>query len=629
MTRRENPAAFEVIGMFQEYFERHPLAELLTENLPLQAPKAEEKKMWNRILPLHREEILKAAEEYRQRPYPMRTASGFLAFTGDGSRKADEDPYFFRRRKLCISALACCLGEVRYLQDAVDGIWCICEESSWVVSAHNVNPIPGAPAPRDYRLPDTEKPYVDLFCAQTGMILSLIRHMLSEKLDAVSPEITRRITREIRRRILEPFRDHDEFWWMGVKRKDLNNWTPWIFSNVMICICLEMTDKKEKAALLERGCLMLDRWLDTVPPDGGCDEGAGYWNMAGGALLDCLEQLEQVTGGRVSFRDDEKIRNMMTFPRKAEIGGGWFMNFADCDARPLLSAERLLTAGEMWGDEGLKNLSRRLIRSSGRETREGTWVPSALAELSDVPHFTRLLKVLFRTFPAAEPAGEAAGDTWLPDLQVRVVRRGELVLCCKGGHNGENHNHNDVGSFMLFAAGEPEIVDAGNMIYTAVTFSPQRYTLWNVRSLWHNVPLIGGCEQAPGTEYAAREVECLENGLSLEMAGAYPKEAGAESLRRRMELTEEGLRVQDHIALKEAASVTWTLLLRCKPEIGAEEIRLKHTALRIPRGLSPALEEKPVTDARMGKNFPGTLYRLTLTAQNLREGAFVFEFLRK
>ncbi len=614
--------------MFHEYFEQHPLAELLTEALPLQAPKAEEER-WGQILPAHREEILKAAEEYAAVPYPMRTASGFLAFTENGSRKADEDPYFFRRRKLCVSALACCLGKDEFLPEAVDGIWCICEESSWVVSAHNVNPIPGAPAFREYRLPDTEKPYVDLFCAQTGMILSLVRHMLAEKLDAVSPEIGRRITREIRHRILDPFRDHDEFWWMGVKRKDLNNWTPWIFSNVMICICLEMADIKEKAALLERGCLMLDRWLDTVPADGGCDEGAGYWNMAGGALLDCLEQLEHVTAGRVSFRDNEKIRNMMTFPRKAEIGGGWFMNFADCDARPLLSAERIRTAGEMTGDEGLKALSTRMIRSSGMKTAGGERIPSALAELMDVPHFTRMLKVLFRPWPAEEPAEPAAGDTWLPDLQVRMVRRGGMVLCCKGGHNGENHNHNDVGSFMLFADGKPEIVDAGNMIYTAVTFSPQRYTLWNVRSLWHNVPLISGCEQAPGTEYAAREVECLENGLSLEMAGAYPKEAGVDSLKRRMELTEEGLRVTDRLTLKAAAPVTWTLLLRQKPEIGAGEIRLGQTVMRIPGGLSPAWEEKPVTDARMGKNFPGSLYRLTLTAQSHRDGEFVFEFLRK
>ena len=93
-----------------------------------------------------------------------------------------------------------------------------------------------------------------------------------------------------------------------------------------------------------------------MPEDGGCDEGAGYWNMAGGALLDCLELLEKVTGGRMAFRQEEKIRNILRFPLRAEIGNGWFLNFADCDARPFLSGERLEAAGERLGDEALSGL---------------------------------------------------------------------------------------------------------------------------------------------------------------------------------------------------------------------------------------------------------------------------------
>ncbi len=613
--------------MLHEYFQNHPLTDLLTDDLPLDLAKAEEREKWEKILPYHRSEILKSAEEYRTQPYPMRTAGEFLAFTDSGSRKADENPYFFRRRKLCISALACCLGKDEFLPDIIDGIWCICEESSWVISAHNINGIPGAPRAKDYRLPDPEKPYVDLFSAQTGMILSLVRYMLQKKLDAVSPILCERISREIRIRILNPFMNTDDFWWMGVRRKDLNNWTPWILSNIMLSVCLEVTDRKEKAAFLERGCVMVDRWLDVMPEDGGCDEGAAYWNMAGGSLLDILELLERVTGGRAGFRENQKIRNIMSFPGKAEVGGGWFMNFADCDAKPLISAERIRKAGEMLDDDGLRALSIRMIRR--RNGENGDTIPSVLAEIEDVPHFSRLLMTLFSSWPAPCVPTQPAGDIWLPNLQVRMVRRGSLTMCCKGGHNGESHNHNDVGSFMLYVDGEPEIVDAGNMTYTAKTFSNERYTLWNVRGAWHNIPLIGSTEQAPGAEYAAREVKCLENGLSLEMAGAYPPEAEAESLKRRLELTEAGLRVQDRIRLKTPATVTWTLLLRHQPEIRENEICLGQTIMRIPEGLTPACEEKPVTDKRMEKNFPGSLYRLTLTAKVCREKEVMFEILRQ
>ena len=55
------------------------------------------------------------------------------------------------------AALACCLREdTRDLDGVTDGLWCICEESSWVISAHNVNPVPGAPAAREVPLPDPD-----------------------------------------------------------------------------------------------------------------------------------------------------------------------------------------------------------------------------------------------------------------------------------------------------------------------------------------------------------------------------------------------------------------------------------------------------------------------------------------
>ena len=71
-------------------------------------------------------------------------------------------------------------------------------------------------------------------------------------------------------------------------------------------------------------------------------------------------------------------------------------------------------------------------------------------------------------------------------------RRGGLYVAAKGGHNGESHNHNDIGNFIVYADGEPEIIDVGNCVYTAKTFGAERYELMNTRSKNHNVPLIGG-----------------------------------------------------------------------------------------------------------------------------------------
>ena len=585
--------------MFSEYLSAHPLAASLRPAPPL-FPSAEDREAWGRIAPACAEEIRAMWDAYRAQPYPMRLATGFLAFARSGSRQADEEPYFFRRRKLCAAALYCCLEENASLDDVIDGLWCVCEESSWVISAHNVNPIPGAPSPRELPLPDVEKPYIDLFAAQTGMILSLIGHLLSRRLREAAPSICQRIEGEIRRRILSPFMDTDDFWWMGFRRTDLCNWTPWIVSNIMVCACLSPLREEEKAALLERACLMLDRWLLCVPQDGGCDEGAGYWNMAGGALLDCLQILEQLTDGQMTFWRQDKVRNILAFPQKAEIGGGWFMNFADCDARPFLSGERLQWAGEKLGDASLAAMGIRL---------RGT----LMEQMSDVPHFSRVLHMLFHPLPASGPE-ETPGDVWLPDLQARVVRRGDMTLCCKGGHNGESHNHNDVGSFMLYAGYDPQIVDAGNMTYTAKTFSPERYTLWNTRSAYHNVPLIGAWEQRAGREYAARNVHCLPDGLALDLAGAYPEEAGVSSLQRDMRLGKDALTVRDRIVLRRKSPVTWVFLLRYQPFFSSGGFLSGALRAEYPASFQSEAEEIPVADPRMARNFPGSLWRVLVTA---------------
>ncbi len=593
--------------MFTEFFSARPLEGLLSSAPYRPFPPAGDREAWDALPGALAAGARACAEQFRSRPYPMRTASAFLAFTRTGSRTADEEPYFFRRRRLCAAVLACCLdhpARPEDLADVADGIWCICEETSWVISAHNVNAIPGAPAPADYPLPDPDKPYIDLFSAQTGMILSLTLSLLGGPLRELTPMLEDRVRRELRLRILDPFMATDDFWWMGVRRTDLCNWTPWILSNVMLCACLSPLERPALAALLERACAMLDRWLACVPADGGCDEGAGYWNMAGGALLDCLGLLEDVTDGRLTFWDDPKVRNILTFPLRAEIGGGWFINFADCDARPFLSGERIRFAGEKLKDPALTAMG---IRLSG----------SPADQLSDVPHFSRLLSLLFHR-PAGVPADPAASrapeDVWLPDLQVRIVRRGRLILACKGGHNGESHNHNDVGSFMLYADGEPVILDTGNRIYTAKTFSAERYTLWNVRSAFHNLPLIGGQEQLSGREHAAREVACLPDGLALDLAPAYGAEAGLERLSRTLALTENGFTLTDSILLRRPAPVTWVWMLRSRPVLSPGRFTCGPLTAAFDPCLEASLEEIPVTDPRMARSFPGSLWRLSLTA---------------
>ena len=593
--------------MFEEIIRKHSIRDMLAACPSPLFPPAVDRGAWEGLPEEKRAALLRLAESWQNVPYPCLLASRFMAFGRAGDRLAWEAPYFMRRRKLCAAVLgACVTGNSGDLDDVIDGIWLICEESSWVISAHNGSDHPGVPPVSERLLPDVGNPYVDLFAAQTAMILSLACQLLSDGLDAASPLVRRRVRREVERRVLHPFETRDDFWWMGVVRKDLNNWTPWIVSNVMLTACAWVDDNLRLSTLLERGMAMLDRYLARIPADGGCDEGPGYWSMAGGALLDCLALLERVTGGRLSLWDDARLGNILRFPMRMWLGGPWFVNYADCDARPDIPGERLCFAGEKLGDAALAAFGRRF-----RGDLE--------AHLADTPQLWRLLWDLFHS--DGGDAGEIAPpeDVWLPDLQIRTVRRGNFTLVCKGGVNEGGHNHNDCGGFMVWFGGEPQIVDAGNMTYTGKTFSGERYTLWNTRSMYHSVPLIGGFEQVNGWERRARDVERLPDGLRLDLAPAYPGAAGVLECGRKAICTEEGCRVEDAIRLDSPRAVTEVFLLRHKPEMKDGDVCTG--AIRISPGgrMAVEIEELPVTDPRMARNYPGSLWRATFSTKEAAE----------
>ena len=220
-------------------------------------------------------------------------------------------------------------------------------------------------------------------------------------------------------------------------------------------------------------------------------------------------------------------------------------------------------------------------------------------------------------------------DVFLPDLQIRILRREGMTLVCKGGVNAGSHSHDDCGSFMVYVDGEPEIVDAGNMTYTGKTFSEARYTLWNTRSMYHNVPMIGGFEQLNGWERGARNVVALPDGLRLDMAPTYPEAAGLLECRREAVCTAQGCRIEDMIRLERPESVTEVFLLRNKPEAVDGDVLAGRIRLSPDRPMDVGIEEIRIDDPRMARSFPGSLWRVVFTANIACEHRLGFEIAER
>ena len=112
-----------------------------------------------------------------------------------------------------------------------------------------------------------------------------------------------------------------------------------------------------------------------------------------------------------------------------------------------------------------------------------------------------------------------------------------LFLGDKGGTNGESHNHNDVGNFVLNLDGEPALIDVGVGTYSAKTLK-DRYKLWYMQSQWHNLPSINGIMQHEGGNFKAHNVtyKSTPNGgeFELNIASAYPTEAHVKKWLRKL-----------------------------------------------------------------------------------------------
>ncbi|MCQ2385320.1 MAG: hypothetical protein MJ078_01395, partial [Clostridia bacterium] len=101
------------------------------------------------------------------------------------------------------------------------------------------------------------------------------------------------------------------------------------------------------------------------------------------------------------------------------------------------------------------------------------------------------------------------------------IRKTSLyALAAKAGNNREEHNHNDVGSFMLTTSEGVVLWDLGGGEYTRFYFDPAyRYTILCNRSSGHGVPLVNGKEQV--VTDAKAPVQYTENTFTLRLDQAY------------------------------------------------------------------------------------------------------------
>ena len=572
---------------------------------------------WRDSIPQEmRQSYIQYGERYLGKSWTALPWTVFAENKINGNRVNYEAACFEKRRQLAAIVMAEIMeGKGRFINDIINGVGSFCEETWW-----------GIPAHYNKRIPLSGNQEVDLFNAETASLVVWTRYMLEKPFNQFSPDLCQRIDQEIERRILIPALKKD-YWWKTAGM----NWNPWICSNWLACVLICEKDEARKAEAIRQIKAATHAFIDAYPEDGGCDEGPGYWDRAAASMFEIL-RLFTVYG--LQFTDDytngleglaskstvNKIKNMAAYAYKTYIGNDYCICFADAHENKAVQQVNIVYPFGLWlSDQTMREFGAYL----GRQ-KEVLTNPATLYDKSG--NFPTLGRELFflrhiRDFIAEQPREPLLKDIWLPDLQIMTSRRGYLYVAMKGGTNGESHNHNDVGSFVIYAPQEssphasrlsPLFIDPAVGEYTAKTFSNDRYSIWTMQSQYHNLPQINGIDQKDGKEYAAKVVSHKDGQLTLDIAGAYPAEAAVKSWKRTVIAMKSGVSVTEDYELSEYRHPTCLMLMTLDPDalqrIHFDANQLSATIENVSDKLDPLLQHM----------WGQKMYRIILTVKSTK-----------
>ncbi|WP_022882799.1 heparinase II/III domain-containing protein [Gryllotalpicola ginsengisoli] len=540
-------------------------------------PDADDRAFWAAADPATVATVAEAAEAERGTAWPQPLLSHFARFWRDGDRNAYEDRVRHRQQRLArATIMAAVRDDIGWLDEVADGVALVCEQAGWSWAAHDdTYRVHGHVVPTD------ATPYLDLGAGELAAELAWIDHVLGARLEARAPGLREVLRENVHRRVIVPFLTRRDWHWLGLDG-DVHNWNPWIHGNVLAAALL-LLEGEEQAEVVARCLDGIDRYVATLPDDGATDEGFAYWWNGACRALEALDLIRRATGGELDAGGVPSLCATVGFPHRMHLGGDRYLNVADGPGRA--SGHEPWHVPFAWAARVGDDDARRHAAAQRDPSRPVADAQGGLA---------RMLHALADPdWVAARPAAPPlVARSWLPSIQVflareRAGRTAGLALAVKGGHNGEHHNHLDLGSYVVVLDGEPLVVDAGKVRYTAQTFSERRYEIRAMQSQWHSTPAPFGLGQGVGARFRAEVVELGDAAIALELARAYPLEDGDSWVRSaRLDRAGGGVEVADEWRLDDSrragAPVAVHQLLRDGAELqqsGAAGL----AAVRVPR----------------------------------------------
>tara|TARA_R100000027_G_scaffold61554_5_gene53043 strand:+ start:62266 stop:64290 length:2025 start_codon:yes stop_codon:yes gene_type:complete len=543
------------------------------------------------------QKLIALGEERLNDPIPVLNEEMWLLFQETGDRRTYQDAFSERMNRLADLAVAEALEyQGRFIPAIEENIREILQQGAWSVPAHG----------KGLEVFQGQKIIVDLAASQLAWSLATVDYWLSSELE---PNLRTQIKAELERRVLDPYleavRSGQPYWWMMRP----NNWMAVCVGGVTGAALTIEPDPRVRAEFILIAQTILGRYIDGFTSEGISDEGISYWSFGFSHFLYASEAIRRATNGAVDLLQDEHVMAVSQSPRNLEIGGNVYGAFGDQSIRAKADLRISDFAAMRYGVESVDTEPFSGVNGGRRH-----------------PLSPQLYSLIVFGFGADAPPVEGfsipEGDreshayrSWFPESELYIFRPGSqrddgLGLALRIGNNGESHNHNDIGSFVVEKNGRPILIDPGMERYTKDSFSEKRYDISLNNSFGHPVPVVGNRLQKTGPSAVGEVIATThseeEDVVEIDLTRAY-RTPGLINLRREVRYTRpvadqlSSIVVRDEVEFRSPQNFSTALITRGEITIredGIVEFNVGGTKVyaRIRTGGVPiAFDQRPVT----------------------------------
>jgi hypothetical protein len=442
-------------------------------------------------------------------PFPKLTNAIYMSYF-DGKDSETSKRFIMKRRMLLTRMVwaECLTNKGKYLAAIQAALEDILNTTSWTFPAEDQQKT-------NY---EGKRFTIGLSSAAYGSDMAQSLYLLRSKL---SKALKQKIEEELRKKIFEPTlaaiqnkNANKEF----TSLTDIGNHNPVTIAYVTRAALTVLKDKRQRAIFATIAERYSNNFLESYLDDGYCSEGVGYYTYGFVHYLFLRETLLQATSGKLDLFSRPKVARMARFAPAMEIINRVFPAISDC--------EQYIEPGPQ------------LMWYVNKDLKLG------LQEYNDLPTYMEqpaLIYVMFYFPNAASATASKNKNAAAKTLPVRdyfdkggvlTVRpapgsRLNMGATFKGGHNAEQHNHNDVGSYTIAVGNELITGDPGLATYTPKYFTKERYNLFKTAgSYGHNVPVVDGMQQQFGKEANAVIIKTDFNDkkdvFAMDITSAYP-----------------------------------------------------------------------------------------------------------